>query len=349
MRRSVAKLLTLALLWSCFVLPAGIAFGHEDFDLGDFHVDNVEITGHSDKTRTAKFGLNSQIELKVTFSEACYVDLEAYGAPQIFMRDVQTSQTIVFDWVGPAGTTTVHTFRHQVTAGTPVGELYKLYNFSPNDNSCYTSHGDKFNLGAVGDPNDARWMSFVGMLPNGIKIDRTAPTVTSIAVSSPANDYWFKQGHQITFDVTFSEPVVVSGSPYLTLSNGGQATYLSTSGQVVKFRYTVGANQDTINLQYQSLVASGSNTIKDEAGNEAVSLSPYMAAAVEKGWIAGTPGGDRLKLEPLRSITRAVLLSSEGISCKEVENMKNRPFRNGGLTQNETDRHGVWRLPHERS
>lgn len=32
---------------------------------------------------------------------------------------------------------------------------------------------------------------------------------------------------------------------------------------------------------------------------------PYMAAAVAKGWIAGTPDGERMKLEPLRSITRA--------------------------------------------
>jgi hypothetical protein len=73
MRRSLAVFLTIAMLWTGFASSAGTACGHDNPELGDLHVDDVEVTGRS-KNQVAVFGLGSVIELKVTF---CYTKKDA--------------------------------------------------------------------------------------------------------------------------------------------------------------------------------------------------------------------------------------------------------------------------------
>lgn len=102
-------------------------------------------------------------------------------------------------------------------------------------------------------------------------IDLTSPQVTSVTV--PANGY-YKQGDQLAFTVHFSENVVITGTPALTLVIGQttrSATYTSGSGSnALVFRYTVQAGEkdlDGISLN-NTLDLSGS-TIADAAGNAA--------------------------------------------------------------------------------
>nr|WP_256584833.1 VCBS domain-containing protein [Pseudomonas sp. Irchel s3a18] len=105
---------------------------------------------------------------------------------------------------------------------------------------------------------------------NGTNDDTTAPTVTGTSYGT--NDGTLKATETVTLSVTFSEVVLVTGSPTLNLNTGGTASYASGSGtNTLTFTYTVGAGQNTADL---TLAASpftlGGATIKDAAGNNAI-------------------------------------------------------------------------------
>ena len=95
---------------------------------------------------------------------------------------------------------------------------------------------------------------------SGVTIDTTAPTVSS--VTATAGDY--DAGKALTLTLNMSEAVNVTGTPTLTLSDGGTASYVSGTGtSTLTFSYTVAANQNTTTLQ----VTGVSGTIADLAGN----------------------------------------------------------------------------------
>ncbi len=95
---------------------------------------------------------------------------------------------------------------------------------------------------------------------SGVTIDTTAPTVSS--VTATAGDY--DAGKALTLTLHMSEAVNVTGTPTLTLNDGGTASYVSGSGtSTLTFSYTVAAGQNTAALQ----VTGVSGTITDLAGN----------------------------------------------------------------------------------
>ena len=106
----------------------------------------------------------------------------------------------------------------------------------------------------------------------------TAPTVTGVSSSTAAGTYG--AGTAITITVTFSTSVVVTGTPQLTLNDGGVADYDAgeSSSTALTFDYTVAAGQNTADLDY---VPSGALTlnnggIDDTAGNPAVLTLPTV-------------------------------------------------------------------------
>src|SRR6202011_3340774 len=110
--------------------------------------------------------------------------------------------------------------------------------------------------------------------------DTAAPTVTNVTSTKPDGAY--PVGTLIPVTVTFSENVIVTGSPTLALNSGGTATYNSGSGTAtLTFNYTVGAGDNSADLDYSatnSLVLSG-GTIKDAATNNATLTSPTVGGA----------------------------------------------------------------------
>lgn len=109
---------------------------------------------------------------------------------------------------------------------------------------------------------------------SSLVIDALAPTVSSVTAISPNSIY--RAGLTIDVNVNFSEAVTVTGTPTLTLNTtttAGTASYLSGTGTAsLTFRYTVGANQNSADLDYAttSSLALAGGTIKDAAGNNAV-------------------------------------------------------------------------------
>jgi hypothetical protein len=95
-----------------------------------------------------------------------------------------------------------------------------------------------------------------------------APLITGVQATSPSGTYGI--GQAVDIEITFSEPVLVSGAVQLQLNTTPlrSATYLSGSGtSVLVFRYEIQIGDRTTRLDYASAVALGGGSIPDRAGN----------------------------------------------------------------------------------
>ena len=124
--------------------------------------------------------------------------------------------------------------------------------------------------------------------------DTTAPTVSSVAVTSDTgddevyldDDGVYGIGDKIEVTVTFSENVTLTGAPQLELTIGSSArnaAYKSTTGSKVFFSYTVAvgdSDTDGISIAANKLSLNG-GSIKDAAENDA-DLS-HSAMSVQSG------------------------------------------------------------------
>ncbi|CBN58003.1 MULTISPECIES: DUF4347 domain-containing protein [Kamptonema] len=80
------------------------------------------------------------------------------------------------------------------------------------------------------------------------------PKVTS--VTSTLADGSYPLGQVVPITVTFSESVIVTGTPTLTLNSGGTASYASGTGtNALTFNYTVGAGQTSADLDYTAITS----------------------------------------------------------------------------------------------
>ena len=109
----------------------------------------------------------------------------------------------------------------------------------------------------------------------GLQIDTTAPTISSVATSGAgitSGNGDLDAGKTVTLTVNFSEAVTVrtaGGTPFLTLNNGGKASYTGGSGSVaLTFTYTVVSGQNTPDVTVTAFNLNGA-TVEDAAGNNA--------------------------------------------------------------------------------
>lgn len=112
--------------------------------------------------------------------------------------------------------------------------------------------------------------TFTAPNTSGIKIDNTAPTITSVTAPSNATYY---QGMPMNFVVTYDSSVVVTGTPQLVLDVGGvtqYAAYVSGSGtSTLIFRYTVqSADADADGIAVTTTIDLNGGTIDDAVGND---------------------------------------------------------------------------------
>ena len=114
--------------------------------------------------------------------------------------------------------------------------------------------------------------------------DTTAPTVHTVAVTSqPGPDATYAAEEEIAVTVTFSETVVVTGTPLLMLKVGGvdrPAAYRSGTGAALLFAYPVAdgeSDTDGVSIEADSLSPNG-GTIRDGANNNALLTHDGLAA-----------------------------------------------------------------------
>lgn len=143
-------------------------------------------------------------------------------------------------------------------------------------------------------------------------VDTVTPTVTAIAASPSSGDK--NTGSTISLTVTFSENVTVTGTPLLTLNDGGEAAYQSGSGSnVLIFTYIVANAQNVSALSVTGNNLNGSTiAITDASGGEVdlsgadVSFSDLAIGATVQSIIANPPTGD---LGPGQTVSFTVTMS----------------------------------------
>ena len=149
-------------------------------------------------------------------------------------------------YVGGSGTNAL-TFSYTVLPGQNTSDLM-VSAVNLNGAAIQDSAGNVANL------------SVTGVAQGSPVIDTTSPTVAS--VTATAGD--FNVGNTLTLTLNMSEAVNVTGTPTLTLNDGGSATYVGGSGtNALTFTYTVAAGQNTAGLA----VTAVNGTIADLAGN----------------------------------------------------------------------------------
>ena len=112
----------------------------------------------------------------------------------------------------------------------------------------------------------------------------TAPTVNTVEITSrPERNATYAAGKEIAVTVTFSETVVVTGTPRLNLNVGGvnrPAAYRSGTGAAAVFIYMVAdgeSDTDGMSIEANSLTLNGGR-IRDGANNNALLTHDGLAA-----------------------------------------------------------------------
>ncbi|MCX5985993.1 MAG: hypothetical protein NTX54_05715, partial [Chloroflexi bacterium] len=222
---------------------------------------------------------STTLQFTVKFNEVVYVNLGT-GSVGLTLNTVPSSSTA--NYVNGSGSDTL-VFEH------PVGETGGNYALRINylNASALATSGNatitdlKGNSAALGLSgvltSSGLYVANIKTQASGCVTDTTRPTVTSVT-SSVANGSK-PAGTLIPIQVVFSEGVVVSGTPKLTISTGGASgtttlDYTSGSGSnTLIFNYTVAPGDSTsgTNLNYPSdtsLVIPPGTFIKDLSNND---------------------------------------------------------------------------------
>jgi hypothetical protein len=196
--------------------------------------------GDLDAGKTVVITLKMNEAVKVTGSPSLTLDdcgTATYNSSQ------STDTSLVFDYIVAAG---------QNTSDLTVSSVNLPWGSSIAD-----SQGDNADLSGA-------------LVQLGIQIDTTPPCVDKVASSLPFGDD-IGTGAVLTATLDMSEPVTVSGTPELLLSNGGIAVYDSakSSSTALAFKYVVGANQSTDDLRVAGVELPSGASVADLAGNNA--------------------------------------------------------------------------------
>lgn len=135
----------------------------------------------------------------------------------------------------------------------------------------------RFTITTSGDPLH---FSFDDFIVTNIIPDVVGPSVISVETSK--SDGLYKSGDIIPIAIRFNEPVIITGTPQLTLANGGAGRvvdYSAGSGSsVILFDYTVQDGDISSKLNYMATTSLQLNggTVKDELGNVATLTLPAL-------------------------------------------------------------------------
>ena len=246
--------------------------GHRvDADTTAPTVSSVAVT--SDPGDDDTYGKGDAIEVTVTFSE----DVTVTGTPQMELDFDGTAKTA--DYSNTNGAAVVFSYTVALNDSATNGMAIGANKLSVNGSAIKD-----------GSDNDATLTHDAVDPDSGHKVDgsdTTAPTVSSVAVTSdPGDDDTYGIGDSIDVTVTFSEDVTVTGTPQMELDFDGTAKtadYRNTNGAAVVFSYTVALNDsdaDGIAINANKLSLNG-GTVQDEAANNATLT--HAAAAADSG------------------------------------------------------------------
>ena len=230
-------------------------------------VSTLAITSSAGDDNTYKAG--DKIQVTVTFSE----NMAVTGTPQLTLTIGDADRTADYE-SGTGGTELV--FAYTVASGD-----------TDTDGISVAANQLSLNGGTITDSvGNAVTATHTALGTQAAhKVDTTAPTVSSVAVTSSAGvDNTYKPDDTILATVTFSEIVYVTGTPQVTLTIGTAkktAAYIGGATTTnLLFQYTVvsgDTDTDGISIAADQLSLNG-GTIKDLVGNAATLTHTALGA-----------------------------------------------------------------------
>ncbi len=210
-------------------------------------------------TSDGTYGVGATISIQVTFSETLFVT----GTPQLALNSGGTAS-----YTSGSGTN-VLTFTYTVAAGQNSADLDSASTSALSLNGgAITDLATNPSILTLPTPGVAGSLGAVRNIV--ISTPSIGPTVTNVSSTTPNGSYG--TGSTVSIQLTFGQPVNVTGTPQLALNSGGTASYTSGSGtNVLTFTYTVAAGQNSADLDSASTSALSLNggTIKDTLNNNA--------------------------------------------------------------------------------
>ncbi|WP_298965458.1 FG-GAP-like repeat-containing protein [uncultured Methylobacterium sp.] len=225
------------------------------------------VTRLTSSTRDGTYRAGSVVAIQVGFSEAVTVT----GTPRLTLETGTTDREAIY--VRGSGTDTL-TFLYTVQPGDSAADLDALtLGLAGGTIRDAASNDAALALPAAGSPGSLA-------TAKALVIDTAPPpTFTTAATAigaSAAPGTVLGLGGQVVLTLSTATPVVVDtrgGTPFLTLSNGGQALYTGTDGSGrSQFTYTAAAGQTTSGLTVTGLTLNG-GTVTDPGETRFVSTT----------------------------------------------------------------------------
>ena len=201
---------------------------------------NTAISAIAETPSSGILNAGKMVTYTLTMNEVVTVNTSG-GSPTLALNDGGTAT-----YVGGSGSNTL-TFSYTVLAGQNTPDLMA---------SAFNLNGATVMDGA----GNAANVSLSGLSQGSPAVDTTPPALSSVAATAGS----YNTGKTLTLTLHTSEAVNVTGTPTLTLNDGGTATYTGGSGSsALTFSYTVASGQNTAGLA----VTAVTGTIADLAGN----------------------------------------------------------------------------------
>jgi hypothetical protein len=194
---------------------------------------------------------------KVNYSRVVFVN----GVPQLTVSIGQSFRQAAY--IGGSGTRSL-SFRYTVAAGDLSVQGVVL--------SSTVALNSGLIRDAVGNP--AR-LTLPAVNTRNVLVDAVPPSVTGLTIPAAAT---YKKGQTLSFTVTFSEAVLVTGVPRLQAVIGTTVRSIAyvrgTGTKSLVFSYTLQAtDKDADGIALQSQIVLGTGTIRDRAGNPPAGLA----------------------------------------------------------------------------
>ncbi|MDN5001398.1 family 16 glycosylhydrolase [Bradyrhizobium sp. GCM10027634] len=234
------------------------------------------------------------IALSLAFNEAVTVT----GTPTLSLNDGNTAT-----YVGGSGTSTL-TFKTTVASTDTNTAALAITGVSlPSGSSIKDASGVAANLsGAV--------TTFTGL-----QIDPILPAVIQTSASPGTGTEHV--GDTVTLSVGFNEAVTVTGTPTLSLNDGGTATYVGGSGTgTLTFTTTVAStNTSTSGLAITGMNLPSGASIKDAAGaaaNLSGAVTTFTGLQIDPTSTVSTPTGSTATTPVLTIVNNSLWVAGRG-------------------------------------
>ena len=169
------------------------------------------------------------------------------------------SQTIIFEYIPEEGDYTEDEY---------VGVKYESVIKQNEDGTKTTYAKNLINCAALKDGENVHLNTLLSssvLSGKQIKVDAVSPKVSSILVS--ADKEYLKAGETVTVNVTFTEPILVQGSPKFKFDNMLELSLERSTSDTITFKGKVLSNTQNGKLGYSNNCITEENIITDRYGN----------------------------------------------------------------------------------